>query len=95
MVEVVTIGQRHVPMYDIPTMIRNKLKSFHDRQSENDMKDIRWLATNHATKFNAIRDQLDYGLREYFIGAFIDEFGEGEDADRMKQVLGVTWPPEE
>jgi hypothetical protein len=82
-------------MYDIPTMIRNKLKAFNDRQSENDMNDLQWLADNHETTFNAIRNELSYEHREFFFETFIDEHGEGPDADRLKQVLGVTWPPEE
>ncbi len=94
-VETVRVGSRNIPMYDIPTMIRNKLKSFFERESENDMSDLQWLADNHAPTFNAMRNQLDYDQREAFLEAFIGEHGEGQDADRLKQVLGVTWPKEE
>lgn len=76
-------------------MIRTELNLFKRLQTENDMLDLLWLADNHETTFNAMRNKLSYEHREFFFEAFIDEYKKCPNADRLKQVLGVTWPPEE
>jgi hypothetical protein len=50
---------------------------------------------NHTQTINNLRNELNYEHRELFLEAYIANRGEGDDVDRMKQVLGITWPPEE
>jgi AraC-like DNA-binding protein len=82
-------------MYDIPTMISYKLKSFNHRESRQDLQDIQWLAEKHEQVVNAIRHKLNYEHKEFFFEAFINEHGQGPKTERMRQIFGVTWPPEE
>ena len=91
----VQIENRQFPMYDIPTMLRLKLKSFHHRETDEDLEDIEWLAENHETIVKAIRNNLNYEHIEFFFRAYIERRGQNQNAEKIKEVFEVTWPPEE
>jgi hypothetical protein len=83
-------------MYDVMTMMKLKLKSFDNRDSKEDMQDIRWLITRYEDVIKTGQEKLDYYHKEKFIGALIEaQGGENAETNRIRMVLGVAWPPEQ
>jgi hypothetical protein len=89
--KIVTIGNRQILMFSIPTMIKEKLADFYSRQGDNDMQDIEWLADKHEKVLIGIRDDLDYEQRKFFFRAVLEERGWSKATDRLKRILGVEW----
>lgn len=74
-------------------MMRLKLKSFDQRDSDEDLHDIEWLVLEYPDKIAPVAGQLDYGQREHCLREYHDRIG--KKSGFIRQVLGIAWPPEE